>query len=239
MQDITWCPICQNAVIVADIKRKFAMCDTCIQAFCIDCKKAWHDTQPCAKDSKEKIEEITGKVEKNSVLTISEAELYYEFKSMELIKTNMQRCPKCGQVIQKISGCNKMVCARCSCVFCYLCGKQINGYDHFSYRGCVLFEDVVARIQENPNTAYTPITREEINEKNLGIDRCKSAICTKCGQINFKDNTGSNMIVCWVCRAQFCFICKELCYGTYHFTEYLCPRYSTYEQDKYRASQQG
>ena len=36
-------------------------------------------------------------------------------------------CPKCGNGIEKNGGCNKMICSRCSGIFCWVCETKWNG----------------------------------------------------------------------------------------------------------------
>ncbi|KAK0735224.1 hypothetical protein B0T26DRAFT_632984 [Lasiosphaeria miniovina] len=33
-----------------------------------------------------------------------------------------QRCPRCGMIVERIDGCNRMRCT-CRHVFCYVCGS--------------------------------------------------------------------------------------------------------------------
>lgn len=40
---------------------------------------------------------------------------------------NYQKCPKCGEGIQKTEGCDHMTC-KCSQQFCYICGGDWNGH---------------------------------------------------------------------------------------------------------------
>merc|ERR1712118_469688 len=51
------------------------------------------------------------------------------------LNCEMKRCPKCKQAIEKVSGCNHMVCATCGVHFCWRCLEQISGYDHFNRIG--------------------------------------------------------------------------------------------------------
>lgn len=43
-----------------------------------------------------------------------------------------RKCPSCGALTEKITGCNHMSCAHCSAHFCWLCGEGIKGYEHFA-----------------------------------------------------------------------------------------------------------
>lgn len=55
---------------------------------------------------------------------------------------NAQRCPKCSIYIEKIDGCDHMLCAKCSSKFCYRCGSRMRlpyyiGHDaKYSIFGC-------------------------------------------------------------------------------------------------------
>ena len=55
----------------------------------------------------------------------------------------------------------------------------------------------------------------------------------------FKDNpknyiTRDNMLKCGLCHFKYCFICLEPCFGEYHFNEYGCTRYTSFEVDSRR-----
>mmetsp|Transcript_109478 Transcript_109478/g.290820 ORF Transcript_109478/g.290820 Transcript_109478/m.290820 type:complete len:522 (-) Transcript_109478:83-1648(-) len=41
-----------------------------------------------------------------------------------LAKMNTRKCPKCGVVTEKVSGCNHMTCT-CTCQWCWVCGQEI------------------------------------------------------------------------------------------------------------------
>ena len=61
--------------------------------------------------------------------------------SMKYVEKNTRACPNCGMGIEKDGGCNHMFCTYCSMHFCYVCGIMNIGYDHFSAKGCVLFDE--------------------------------------------------------------------------------------------------
>ena len=71
------------------------ICDTCGQSFCIKCKKAAHKLS-CDK-SKREIEQW---IDRHGLVI----------------------CPKCGQGVEKSSGCDIVKC-RCKAIVCYKCGK--------------------------------------------------------------------------------------------------------------------
>jgi E3 ubiquitin-protein ligase RNF217 len=55
---------------------------------------------------------------------------------------NAQRCPKCSIYIEKIDGCDHMICSKCHSKFCYRCGSRMRlpfyiGHDaKYSIFGC-------------------------------------------------------------------------------------------------------
>lgn len=55
---------------------------------------------------------------------------------------NAQRCPKCSIYIEKIDGCDHMICTKCNSKFCYRCGSKMRlpfyfGHDaKYSVFGC-------------------------------------------------------------------------------------------------------
>jgi E3 ubiquitin-protein ligase RNF216 len=93
-------------------------------------------------------------------------------------EAKIRRCPKpgCGKKFIKEFGCNKIRCS-CGTLICYMCRKQIDGYNHFckiahcnhqSCQNCVLYtkdEDVdeVAMREAGIRAA------EEIREKITSV----------------------------------------------------------------------
>ena len=58
------------------------------------------------------------------------------------LQRNAQRCPKCSIYIEKIDGCDHMLCTKCNSKFCYRCGSRMRlphyiGHDaKYSIFGC-------------------------------------------------------------------------------------------------------
>ncbi|TVU09671.1 hypothetical protein EJB05_43161, partial [Eragrostis curvula] len=74
-----------------------AACPTCKRDFCLQCEEPWNDRHGADRDGQ------------GCVLA-------------RLARgRNWTRCPSCRAMIDKIQGCNRMVC-RCGTVFCYKCG---------------------------------------------------------------------------------------------------------------------
>jgi E3 ubiquitin-protein ligase RNF14 len=52
------------------------------------------------------------------------------------LKENSVACIGCATIIQKVDGCNHMVCTVCKTHFCYLCGMPTpDGYQHWNAKG--------------------------------------------------------------------------------------------------------
>ena len=47
-----------------------------------------------------------------------------------------------------------------------------------------------------------------------------------------------NMLKCAMCHFKYCFVCLEPCFGAYHFNEYGCTRYTSFEVDSKRLRQE-
>ncbi|GIX71212.1 e3 ubiquitin-protein ligase RNF14 [Caerostris darwini] len=157
MPDVTFCPrqVCQSAVLLEPCGR-MGVCPSCKFVFCSLCNMAYHGVAPCIFKSEEKLslfEEYTT----GSDATKAELEKRYgkrmlkslvEDTMSETWKTsNSKNCPHCTSCIEKVSGCNKMVCFKCNTYFCWRCTARLktsNPYDHF--RGeCFLFDEIEQR----------------------------------------------------------------------------------------------
>eukprot|EP00877_Chromochloris_zofingiensis_P007423 jgi/Chrzof1/2934/Cz12g05010.t1 len=100
-------------------QEKMATCQSCMKPCCIGCKAPWHAGLTCAEYQKLPVQHKTP--EDMAVFQLSE---------------NMQwkRCPNCKFMIERIMGCNYMVC-KCGCGFCYNCGQD---YQTCNATRCVL-----------------------------------------------------------------------------------------------------
>ncbi|KAL0064161.1 hypothetical protein AAF712_008883 [Marasmius tenuissimus] len=82
-----------------------AACPACLTAVCLECKQAAHQAgQKCRGNLVEGFDDDSMAVR----------ELAKEQK--------WQTCPGCYEMVEKIAGCQHIVCLRCSATFCYLCG---------------------------------------------------------------------------------------------------------------------
>ena len=53
-----------------------------------------------------------------------------QVETAEFIKSTTKPCPKCGQRIYKVSGCDQMWCIECKCPFSWKSGEIVNGVIH-------------------------------------------------------------------------------------------------------------
>jgi hypothetical protein len=60
-----------------------------------------------------------------------------EFKNNNC-SLNIQLCPHCNILIEKVDGCNHMKCINCNYEFCWLCLKEYESihYALYNFRGC-------------------------------------------------------------------------------------------------------
>ncbi|XP_074643151.1 E3 ubiquitin-protein ligase RNF14-like [Tubulanus polymorphus] len=224
MEDIDWCPRCNHVVICEE---GLARCANCFLTFCVQCKETYHQGTPC-KSAADKLSELekeskkkTNKAKKDEIRQLIE-----RYTNELLIKRTAKKCPKCGIPIEKISGCNKVTCAMCGSFMCWVCGRQIKGYDHFSSSGCATF------VQEGPQAPRRIVVAPEFYRAQAELERNgrKNVIaCVRCRQYNVKQGS-NNHIRCWACSCHLCFSCKNKIDGkvTDHFVNVSgCKQHST------------
>lgn len=110
---IFFCKICNDIVNIEHTQSIKSNCPMCHTTFCTTCKcSPYHTNKSCIEHKMSQVKDI------------------YIIESMS--NNILKACPVCFQLIEKTSGCNKMICSNCDMKWCWLC-KEINiGYDHFS-----------------------------------------------------------------------------------------------------------
>ncbi|KAA0201522.1 hypothetical protein HAZT_HAZT005410 [Hyalella azteca] len=119
-------------------------CPVCSFVFCSLCRFGTHGKEPCKLKNSE-TKRVLEEYSKGDDATKARLEERYgrkylqklqqELLSMNYISNNAKRCPKCSANIEKMDGCNKMVCQRCHVTFCWLCMKILEAarpYDHYN-----------------------------------------------------------------------------------------------------------
>lgn len=79
----------------------------------VKCKNGHKFCFKCLKDHNEK--------------TNCDEEIFKDFKIWKKNKI-VKQCPNCGIWVQKIEGCNEVVCSMCYCFFCWVCLKSWIGH---------------------------------------------------------------------------------------------------------------
>lgn len=147
MDDIVYCPRCQNPVIITknsnnNLNNTLGECATCTFVFCTLCGKTYHGVNPC-QYSESKMKNIyedyqnAGPEERAAMILKYGQKITHlidEMASLEIIRRTARQCPNCSIYVDKIDGCNKMTCTKCHSYFCWSCGSGLsktNPYSHF------------------------------------------------------------------------------------------------------------
>ena len=106
-------PNCDSYLELKDIKNKYI---TCLNKhkYCFVCLKKPHGNSPCEKSIDTDLKEY--------------AQNYF-----------VKKCPSCGIIIEKQSGCNHITCSKCGYQWCWLCNKKYS-QNHFEEGKCKGFQ---------------------------------------------------------------------------------------------------
>ncbi|KAF8064053.1 hypothetical protein FPV67DRAFT_1503354 [Lyophyllum atratum] len=109
------CPFCDWGYFIdaADEQEQLFNCQNCNRVSCRACKKQNHLPKTCNEAQEDK------KLEGRHV--IEEA----------MTGALVRKCPHCTKPFVKEDGCNKMTCAYCRGISCYVCRQPIKDYEHF------------------------------------------------------------------------------------------------------------
>ena len=164
-EDTRWCPYpgCERAVRSLEGAGNGPRTVDCGEGhfFCWACSEEAHD--PCSCETwgkwKSKLSEVEG-------LSQTDGAVSEETVSTSWINQHTKPCPKCKCAIQKRSGCNHMVCAKCKHNFCWVClgkwslhGSRTGGYFH-----CNRFR--AAKIAQDKIDAAKSAQEKEHGERN-------------------------------------------------------------------------
>ncbi|XP_002667383.2 E3 ubiquitin-protein ligase RNF14-like [Danio rerio] len=139
MTDVVYCPrvsCCMAVMLEPD--RTVGICPSCRFVFCTTCNRTYHGLSICkeielrrlkeAREKEQKLIEEKERIEYEKQLEEIEME---DTSSDDWLIKNCKRCPACGTNIQRIGGCNKMICSCCRQYFCWYCLAVLNGTDTY------------------------------------------------------------------------------------------------------------
>ena len=145
-----------------------ARCGYCSYTFCNRCKLPWHGREGCRLNFLY-LKYKNGDAQVREALEASHGcELFEKLAEDERanemseawVLSQTKPCP-CGHHVQKIDGCNKMVCSVCGEKFCWKCLKKIDGYEHFrAAGGCRLFVDDTPMVANEHGWGYEQPLRQ-------------------------------------------------------------------------------
>lgn len=240
MPDASYCPRC-GTLSLEDLSENTADCPKCLFVFCTLCMEGRHPGVRCVS-TETRLAMLRKKAEGGGASAIAELRRReQEMMSLAEIEKSSKQCPSCGMAIQRSEGCNKMVCSACAAAFCYLCGKQISGYEHFRAGGtCVLFDEAEIlrwerRWEEQIGWHAAAAFRNDVMGEGQHVDnrreqglRLASVHCPRCGQTNYKFARNNHMC-CWSCSQHFCAVCFQVLHrkgGGLHFGPKGCKQHS-------------
>jgi TRIAD3 protein (E3 ubiquitin-protein ligase RNF216) len=159
--DLAECPFCDfkaDCELVKDDKELRCLNPKCAKTSCRLCDEETHIPMSCEEASKKKKH-------------ISARQKVEEAKSEALIR----QCNRCKRKFIKDAGCNKMTCPKCGNTQCYVCGKDVRGYNHFD-GGCPLQDNGGVRHIEDVQKAEARAVAEvraihpDLSDADLGVD---------------------------------------------------------------------
>eukprot|EP00301_Raphidiophrys_heterophryoidea_P004560 c11976_g1_i2.p1 GENE.c11976_g1_i2~~c11976_g1_i2.p1 ORF type:complete len:751 (-),score=151.90 c11976_g1_i2:251-2503(-) len=210
---MTYCPRCdengvETTVTPLESATDVGVCAKCHFVFCMRCRFAYHPSESCitADEAISKFEKKAARVHVSQRDLVRRAHDQVQAqRSLVFIARISVPCPVCHQAVCKTEGCNKMTCV-CGTLFCYQCGIQVTGYDHFGSEACKLFEDnEIARIRRQEQQ-QTPARRVAVGDVLAGFGFGAFSTCPMCRAQNYKFNK-NNHITCFGCGHHYCHLC--------------------------------
>lgn len=223
MPDVTYCPRCEAVCWAnSDDGDDSADCPQCHFSFCTLCRNKRHVGSECMT-AEERLAILEARQEGRSREENERSkvkELQNEVLAMKYVAQNAKRCPRCGTAIERSEGCNKMTCSNCGAFFCFLCGKEVDGYGHFQGGACMLFDladlaeqnwvrDLNLQLNEAAEFLQVAPRGAQDVERLERWGRVKPPICPNCGHRSAKVGN-NNHIRCWACTSSFCALCLKV-----------------------------
>jgi len=236
MKDVVFCPRCDaegdgHRTPCIEDEDHMALCGVCMFAFCGRCRGAYHPGTECssADDRMEALEARA--VGPGPAAAAARAELM----TLRHLARTTKRCPRCQTAIEKSEGCSKVHCRNCQVYFCWRCGKEINGYDHFATSECRLFDDEEIR-RWNQKANHVDRAQARAHEARFlaqFVDPAQlwkqARDCPRCKAVVVREGK-NNHLRCHRCLTQFCARCYEVLPkskpGEHFGRSRVCPQHS-------------
>lgn len=229
MKDVAYCPRCEKdtgdiVACIEDEEDHMARCEVCGFVFCGICRQVFHPGVECLSPE-EQLEALrrrqAGARSTGEEMRALEERLLNEAMNLKYLQEKSRQCPKCKVGIERSEGCNKMHCTQCDVYFCWKCGVEIKGYDHFALEQCKLFDEEEIRrwnrqmraVQGNQAAVAAQRAHEArwlagfIDPKEQR-DRLRQCPTCKTGLVKHDKN---NHMRCHNCNTHFCAACGYAC----------------------------
>lgn len=236
MQDVVYCPRCDEdgtgrRVPCIEDEDHMARCSECFYVFCGRCRGVYHPGSECPT-ADERMEALQARAAGSGpAAKAAQAELM----TMRHLANTTKACPGCAMSIEKFEGCSKVLCGNCKMNFCWRCGKEITGYDHFATSACRLFDDEeIRRWNQRVKTVEKAQARaHEARFLAQFIDPAelwqRKRECPRCKAPVIKEGK-NNHLRCHACQTQFCARCREVLpkrgAGDHFAKLRICPQHS-------------
>ena len=230
---VLFCPRCSTHAVKDDIQSTLAECVNCSFTFCDLCELAWHPGN-CEGFGEMLLEvsvDTTGDAQAQSTKHKQKIK-EFEFKSEHLKRKHCRKCPSCKSWIQRDDGCNRMDCTICGTSFCYVCGKLPQDHTDGGYCINCMYCGKSPKYHINGSYCSSKLGDQRFARRGPKVANVIDEVlskepiisCVRCRNKLQRQNKNNHMS-CVVCKAEFCYCCRELLKGTKHFNAVGCPQH--------------
>lgn len=216
MQDMVYCPRCDadgtgNRVPCIEDEDHMATCGACGFVFCGRCRAVYHPGIECLSPD-DRMQALEARA---AGAGPEAAAARAELLTLRHLARTTKQCPKCQTAIEKSEGCSKVLCSNCKHHFCWRCGKEITGYDHFASSECRLFDDEeIRRWNQRVKTIDKAQARaHEARFLAQFVDPAQlwqqARECPRCKAVVVREGK-NNHLRCHSCLTHFCARCGDV-----------------------------